>query len=58
VKRGARLHVPDSEPFREGLIGATALVHAMTAVTRNVENFQPMGVKTLNPWDQRETPPD
>jgi predicted nucleic acid-binding protein len=52
------LHVPDSEPFREGLIGATALVHAMTAVTRNVENFQPMGVKTLNPWDQRETPPD
>ena len=57
MKRGASL-VPDCAPFREGLIGATALVHAMTGVTENVENFQPMGVKTPDQGDQRETPPD
>ena len=51
MKRGALLRVPGCEPFREGLIGATALVHAMTAVTGNVENFQPMGVKTPHHWD-------
>ncbi len=28
----------------------TALVHGMTAVTRNVADFEPAGVVTLNPW--------
>jgi hypothetical protein len=47
----ARLHVPDPRPVRDGLIAATALVHGMTVVTRNVADFQPTGVPTLNPWD-------
>ncbi|MDQ0396164.1 putative nucleic acid-binding protein [Labrys monachus] len=30
-----------------------ALVHAMTVVTRNVKDFMPMGVGTLDPWAAR-----
>jgi predicted nucleic acid-binding protein len=48
--RSARLHVPDPRPVRDGLIAATALVHGMTVVTRNVTDFEPTGVPTLNPW--------
>jgi toxin FitB len=48
--RSARLHVPDLRPVRDGLIAATALVHGMTVVTRNIADFEPTGVPTLNPW--------
>ena len=44
--RYARLHVPD----RNALIAATALVHGLTVVTRNVSDFQSSGVALLNPW--------
>ena len=47
----ARLHVPDPRAERDALIAATALVHRMRVVTRNVVDFQPMGVELLNPWD-------
>lgn len=46
----ARLLVPDLRPVRDGLIAATALVHGMTVVTRNVADFEPTGVLVLNPW--------
>ena len=49
----ARLHVPDPRPVRDGLIAATALVHNMTVVTRNVADFEPTGVALLNPWTKR-----
>jgi len=49
--RAAALHVPDPRPVRDALIAAMALVHGMTVVTRNVEDFQPTGVPTLNPWE-------
>ena len=52
VLRSARLHVPDPRPLRDGLIAATALVHGMTVVTRNVMDFKPIGVSTLNPWNK------
>ena len=29
----------------------TALVHGMTVVTRNIADFGPSGVETLNPWE-------
>ena len=48
--RCAALHVPDPRPERDALIAATALVHAMTVVTRHVADFVPMGVALLNPW--------
>lgn len=51
AQRSARLHVPeDPRPVRDGLIAATALVHGMTVVTRNVSDFEPTGVAVLNPW--------
>lgn len=50
AQRSARLHVPDPRPVRDGLIAATALVHSMTVVTRNVADFEPTGVPTLDPW--------
>jgi len=48
--RSAQLHVPDPHPIRDGLIAATALVHGMTVVTRNVADFDTTGVRTFNPW--------
>ena len=48
--RCAALHVPNPRPERDALIAATALVHGMTVVTRNVADFMPMGVALLNPW--------
>ena len=33
-------------------IAATAMVHSLTVVTRNVRDFQPFGVLTLNPFQQ------
>jgi predicted nucleic acid-binding protein len=51
AQRSARLHVPNPRPARDGLIAATALVHGMTVITRNVTDFLPTGVAVLNPWD-------
>jgi predicted nucleic acid-binding protein len=51
ARRCAQLHVPDFRGERDALIAATALVHGMCVVTRNVADFQPMGVDLLNPWD-------
>lgn len=50
ARRCARLHVPDRRSDRDALIAATALVHQLTIVTRNVEDFAPTGAKLLNPW--------
>jgi predicted nucleic acid-binding protein len=50
AQRSARLHVPDPCPVRDGLIAATALVHGMIVVTRNVADFEPTGARILNPW--------
>ena len=46
----AELHVSERRPDRDALIAATALSHGMTVVTRNVSDFTPMGVPTLDPW--------
>ncbi|MCC8367017.1 type II toxin-antitoxin system VapC family toxin [Xenorhabdus sp. PB61.4] len=51
AQRCARLHVPDRCSERDALIAATALVHGMTVVTRNVADFQSSGVTILNPWE-------
>ena len=40
ARRAAALHVPDPAPFRDALIGATALVHGLAMVTRNVRDFE------------------
>jgi len=48
--RCAALHVPDRRSDRDALIAATALVHGMYVVTRNLDDFANTGVKIINPW--------
>ncbi len=47
-------HVPDPRPLADSLIAATAKVHGLQIVTRNVKDFEPFeyrGVRVLNPWN-------
>ena len=53
--RSARQHVPNPRPVRDSLIAATAQVHGMTVVTRNLADFEATGVAMLNPWDPAAT---
>jgi predicted nucleic acid-binding protein len=50
AQRCAHLNVPDPRAERDALIAATALVHGMTVVTRNLADFEATGVPLLNPW--------
>ncbi len=50
AQRCGQLHVPDPKAERDALIAATALVHGLTVVTRNVGDFEPTGVTLINPW--------
>jgi hypothetical protein len=50
--RSAHMHVPDPHPVRDGLIAATALIHGMTIVTRNVDDFIRTDGMVLNPWKE------
>jgi len=50
ARRCAALHVPDPRPERDAIIAATALVHGLVLATRNVADFQNMGVKIVDPW--------
>ncbi len=47
----AHLHVPDRKPERDALLAATALVHNMILVTRNIKDFTNEDIRVLNPWD-------
>lgn len=39
-------------PAIDGLIGATALVHDLKLVTRNIKDFLPIiGLEIINPWN-------
>jgi toxin FitB len=49
--RCARLHVPDRRSDRDAMIAATALLHDLIVVTRNVGDFAHMNVALINPWD-------
>ena len=52
--RSAQLHVPDPRPSRDAFIAATALVHGLLVVTRDVADFRPTGVRVINPWEQAQ----
>jgi predicted nucleic acid-binding protein len=52
AQRSAALQVPNPRPFRDGLSAATALVHSLVVVTRNLADFEATGVALLNPWQQ------
>ncbi len=54
ARRAAALHVPDPAPFRDALIGATALAHRMTLVTRNIKDFVRFDeLDIVDPWEPR-----
>lgn len=48
--QAARLQVPDPRPPNDALIAATALVHELVVVTRNIRDFAGTGVLLLDPW--------
>jgi predicted nucleic acid-binding protein len=51
ARRAAALHVPDPAPLRDAFIGATALVHRMTVITRNAKDFERFeDLPVINPW--------
>ena len=37
-------------PIKDSLVAATALIHGLTVVTRNVFDFKKAGVKVVNPF--------
>lgn len=45
-----RLNTPHPLPIIDGLLAATALVHDLTLVTRNVSDVERTGVSLLNPF--------
>ena len=48
--RCAHLHIPDRRNEADALIAATALVHGLTMVTRNIRDFEGTGVIMIDPW--------
>ena len=48
--RCAHLHITDRRNEADALIAATALVHGLTVVTRNVQDFDDTGVIVIDPW--------
>ena len=51
ARRSAGLHVRDPRSDRDGYIAATALVHGLAVVTRNVADFADTGLTLINPWE-------
>lgn len=49
--RWGRLNVPDPIPAVDGLLAATALVHDLALVTRNVRDVERTGVRLVDPFD-------
>ncbi|WP_105432454.1 type II toxin-antitoxin system VapC family toxin [Neorhizobium sp. T6_25] len=49
--KAAQWHVPNPKPINDAYIAATAFTRRMTLVTRNIKDFEGMGVTLVNPWD-------
>lgn len=48
--RCAHLHISDRRNEADALTAATALVHDMVVVTRNIRDFEGAGVVVVDPW--------
>ena len=44
--------VPDPLPVVDSMLAATAIVHGLTLVTRNVDDVRRTGVLFLNPFEE------
>jgi toxin FitB len=51
AEQWGRLSAGRTRPAVDGLIAATALVHGMVVVTRNVRDFSDTGAEILNPFE-------
>ena len=47
------MHRRSDTLVEDAFIAATARVHRLVVVTRNVRDFKTLGVETLNPFDQK-----
>ena len=47
------MHGAQDRLIEDALIAATALVHGLTVVTRNLRDFRPFGVAVLDPFAAR-----
>ena len=50
AEQWGRFSVPDPLPVLDGLLAATAHVHGLTLVTRNLKDVERTGVGCLNPF--------
>jgi predicted nucleic acid-binding protein len=57
ARKCAQFHSRGSHSEGATLLAATALVHGLTVVTRNIDEFKPTGVTLCNPWDAPENAP-
>lgn len=48
--RAGALRTADRRPTADAMIAATALVHDLQVVTRNVAHFEALGAPCLDPW--------
>jgi predicted nucleic acid-binding protein len=52
----AKLNLPNRRSERDALISATALVHGLALVTRNVADFTGTDAAVVNPWEPLSRP--
>lgn len=50
AEQWGRYNVPDPQPVLDSLLAATASIHGLTLVTRNVKHVERTGVDCLNPF--------
>jgi predicted nucleic acid-binding protein len=47
------MHGRSDQSMEDAMIGAAAIVHNLIVVTRNLRDFKPFGVRTLDPFKAR-----